>query len=397
MIRILFCETNLDGTIGGSYFSLYFLVTRLDRTKYTPVVVFHYANPIATKLQSEGVEVHILKPGKSVSGIRSIQKLQMTGIVNGITYILLPALRFRSFLRKKAISLVHANNGLDTNYSWILAAKLAGIPCVIHQRGDTADDGPLFRMFRNFVAKVICVSKATAQNAEAAGISQSKLVTVYNGIDPDLPVTRSRQQLRAQLGIAETTPLIGIAGTIRSWKGQDVVLKAVRLLKDNFPNIQCLIIGEVSNDQREYEAYLHALVEDLGISSHVRFLGHQDRVFDFVNAIDVPVHASTEPEPFGRVIIEAMALEKPIVASRAGGVTEIVVEGETGLLYTPGDAAALAACVKHLLENPELAKRLGEHGRRRVEECFHADQTVKRVMDLYEEVLPSTSAKPAAG
>lgn len=390
MTRILYCETNLDGTVGGSYFSLYYLVTRLDRTKYYPVVIFYYANPVSKLLSEQGIEVHIIKPGKRIGAFKLIRRTKLTGLINSISFILIPAFRFRRFLRSNSISLTHVNNGLDANYPWILAARLAGIPCVVHQRGDISDGGPLFRYFRKFVAKVICVSEAIARNAAAGKLPSSKLLTIYNGIDPDkLLIASGPLEVRERLGIPASAPLIGISGTIRSWKGQDVVLKAVKLLKETFPDIVCLIVGEVSKDQLEYEGYLHKLVDDLAISGHVRFLGHQDRVFEFVNAIDVPIHASTEPEPFGRVIIEAMALEKAVVASRAGGVTEIVVEGETGLMYTPGDAVELASCVKKLLQDPDLAKRLGKNGRARVERHFHADQTARRVMAVYQELLSS--------
>lgn len=389
MIRILYCETNRDGTVGGSYFSLYYLVTRLDRKKYYPIVTFHSANQVSRLLEAQGIEVHIVEFGKTVTHIKMFRQLKIVGIINSITAILIPALRFRNFIRSHTISLVHVNNGLDTNYPWILAAKSADVPCVAHQRGGIVDAGPLFRIFRHFVARVICVSQSIARDAATSQIASTKLVTIYNGIDPNLPITRSRLEIREYLGIPTSAPLIGISATIRSWKGQDIVLKAVRLLKEAFPGIVCLIIGEVTRDQREYGDYLHKLADDLAISDNIRFLGHQKKVFDFINALDVPIHASTEPEPFGRVIIEAMALEKPIVASRAGGVTEIVVEGETGLMYEPGDVAGLAACVKKLLQNPDLAQTLGMNGRRRVEEYFHANQTAKRVMALYEEILPS--------
>lgn len=392
MNRILYCETNLDGTVGGSYFSLYFLVTRLDRTKYTPIVIFHRMNPVAERMQESGIDVRIIRPGISVSGIKWIRLMRLTALINSITAILLPALRFRAFLKRNSISLVHINNGLDTNYPVILAANLASVPCVVHQRGGIADDGLPFHIFRKLVDKVICVSKSVARDTAAKRIPPSKISTIYNGIDPNLTLTRSREEVRRSLGISDTSPLVGISGTIRFWKGQDVVVKAIHLLKKTFPNITCLIIGDSPKDQAEYEGKLHGLIEELAISNNVRFLGHQDRVFDFINAIDVPIHASTVPEPFGRVIIEAMSLEKPIVASRAGGVTEIVVEGETGLMFTPGDANELAACVAKLLENPDLARTMGRNGKLRVKEFFHADQTVKQVMALYREILPVAGA-----
>lgn len=340
-------------------------------------------------MRESGIDVRVIKPGRSVSGIKMIRLMKLTAIINSVTFILLPALRYRAFLKRNAISLVHINNGLDTNYPIILAAKLANVPCLVHQRGGIADSSLFFRMFRKLVAKVICVSKSVARDTAAKCIPSSKISTIYNGIDPDLTLTRSREEVRRSLGVPDTSPLIGISGIIRFWKGQDVVLKAVHLLKEIFPNIICLIIGDAPKDQSEYEEKLHRLIDEFAISDNVRFLGYQDRVFDFINAIDVPVHASTVPEPFGRVIIEAMSLEKPIVASRAGGVTEIVVEGETGLLFPPGDADELAACVRRLLENPDLARTMGRNGNRRVREFFHADQTVKQVMALYREMLPA--------
>ncbi len=354
--------------------------------------MFHRMNPVAERMQEGGIDVRIMKPGRSVSGIKWIRLTRLTAVINSMTFILLPALRYRAFLKENAISLVHVNNGLDTNYPVILAAKLANVPCVVHQRGGIADGSLYFRMFRKLVAKVICVSRSVARDTAAKCIPPSKIATIYNGIDPDLTLTRSCEEIRRCLGIPESSPLIGISGTIRFWKGQDIVLEAVRLLKKSFPDITCLIIGDAPKDQSEYEEKLHRLIEEFAISDNIRFLGHQDHVFDFINAVDVPIHASTVPEPFGRVIIEAMSLEKPIVASRAGGVTEIVVEGETGLMFTPGDANELAACVTRLLENPDLARTMGRNGKRRVKEFFHADRTVAQVMALYREILPAADA-----
>ena len=148
-----------------------------------------------------------------------------------------------------------------------------------------------------------------------------------------------------------------------------------------------LVVGhDPSADQREL-ARLRRLAQELGIASCVRFVPWQEDVWSVYAAADVIVHASTAPEPFGLVLLEAMAARRPVVATRAGGVVDIVSDGETGLLVEPGDVDALSAAIRRLLEDHELVERLLQHAAERLQDRFTIERNAARVIRLYDQLL----------
>jgi glycosyltransferase involved in cell wall biosynthesis len=132
---------------------------------------------------------------------------------------------------------------------------------------------------------------------------------------------------------------------------------------------------------------MRALVSSLGLQNHVIFAGYHRNVPDILMMADVVVHASTRPEPFGRVILEAMACRKPVIGSRAGGVPEIIEDGCTGLMFPPGDHEALSAAILHLLTDRERAARMGEAGYRRLIDRFHVTRNVAATEQVYDRIL----------
>lgn len=219
------------------------------------------------------------------------------------------------------------------------------------------------------------------------GLNDATTVVVYDGIDtkhdqPQLDPAR----LRSAHSIGPEEPVIGVVGNIKRWKGQEIVVRAVAQLKERWPGLKCLLVGAV----REGDAYyvgLHRLVEELGIAANVVFTGFRDNPADYINAMDVFVHSSIEPEPFGRVNIEAMYLGKAVVATNMGGPTEIFENGHDGVLIEPGDPSLLAQHVAFLLASPELRRRLGENARKTVMERFTIGRSVVEIEEIYERVL----------
>src|SRR5262249_51653791 len=159
----------------------------------------------------------------------------------------------------------------------------------------------------------------------------------YDGLDlRRFRPQRSRAEVRTALGIEPAHLAIGMAANIQPWKGQDVTLRAMAALAARFPDLTAVFAGGVVRGAEWYQAALDDFAPAQGLVPRVRFLGSRSDVPDLVNAVDVVVHASVTPEPFGRVLIEAMALGKPVVASAAGGVLEIVDDGRSGFLVPPG-------------------------------------------------------------
>jgi len=185
---------------------------------------------------------------------------------------------------------------------------------------------------------------------------------VYNGIDPASFTSFTAgqlQHLRSELGLSGHL-VVGMFSRLAPWKGQHVLLEAL----SDLPHVQALFVGSALFEGDEsYADALHRRVSALELQDRVHFLGFRDDVPTLMQLVDVVVHASTAPEPFGRVIAEAMLAGTPVVATRAGGAAEIVDAGRTGLLVEPGDPAALKEVLRDLLDDRTRARTLARTAR----------------------------------
>lgn len=196
------------------------------------------------------------------------------------------------------------------------------------------------------------------------------------------------EQFRRVLGIPEGHRVVGMAGRIQPWKGQHVFLEAAELVSRKFPKTIFLIVGDaLFGLDEDYKRGLEESVEERGLSHLVRFVGFHEDMAPVYASMDIAVHASITPEPFGLVIVEAMAMARPVVASDGGGPREIVLDGITGWLTPMGDPASLAERIGRLLQDAELRERMGEEGRRRVEELFSMEQMVLAVEQTYANLM----------
>jgi glycosyltransferase involved in cell wall biosynthesis len=178
-----------------------------------------------------------------------------------------------------------------------------------------------------------------------------------------------------------------MAVNVQPWKGQDVTLKAVAALAPEFPTLKCVLAGGVVRGAEWFHERIVEFVAAQGLGGRVQLLGSRKDVPDVLNALDVVVHASVTPEPFGRILIEAMSLGKPLIASGAGGVLEIVEDGRSGLLVPPGDASAMAAALRRLLADPALRASIGAAGRTRAHDHFSVEHFAHAMQDVYDQVL----------
>ena len=220
------------------------------------------------------------------------------------------------------------------------------------------------------VDKVVANSHASAQALAAlTGRAPESIGVVHNGIDTQafirIDATR-RASLREQLALDEDTRVAGLFGRLASWKGQHVAIDALTRL----PGLHLVLVGAPLYGEEPYAQSLIDQARRLGVEERVHFAGFRDDVPAWMQAMDVILHTSTEPEPFGRVIVEGMAAGRPVIASAAGGVKEIVRHEENGLLVAPGDPQALADAIGRVLADPALAQRLADQGPLDVERHF---------------------------
>jgi len=392
--RILFCETNVDGTIGGSYYSLLYLVKGLDRSRYRATVLFSRDHSLMAAFRQAGAETIVWPPdapftfATRVPALLTIPALVLQKGLNFTLGYLYPVLARARFLRAQDITIVHLNNSIKKNHEWMAAATLAGRICVTHERGINDSYEAAAKFFGRRLDAIICISQAVHDNMVEHGANFPNLVTIHNGLDPTMmQIKTAPAELRATWRIEPAAPVIVMIGNIKQWKGQETVVRAVHRIRDKYPAVRCVFVGDTSPDDQYYETAVRGLVAELGLESNVIFTGYQRNVADFLMMSDVVVHASVLPEPFGRVILEAMACRKPVVGSRDGAITELVEEGHSGLTFTPGDSAQLAEAVLRVIGNPAEAQRLGQNGYERLIREFHVDRNVESTERLYERLL----------
>lgn len=388
--RILFVEGNVDGTIGGSYFVLLDLVRHLDRTRFEPVVVFHKDNRLIPEFRAMGVEALVVPPPEPiVPGQGLLGKLgPLRKAGNLYTTFVGPARRYARLMRDLSVDLLNLNNSIMRNHAWMLAAEMIGLPYITHEMGINQRYTRTARFFAKRMPRILCVSEAIQKHMKGKGLDLASLRVVANGLDATrYRVERSADDIRSQWGIRDDEPLAGVVGNIKSWKGQHVLIEAAALLKARGIPVKVMLVGDCAPGDAAYKDRLESLIQSKGLKESVIFTGFQSNPIDYMNAMDVVVHTSVAPEPFGIVLLEAMWLSKPLISTAIGGPLEIVVQGESGILVEPDDPAALADAVADLLSDPAKAAAMGANGKERLEDHFTVERMVNQTMSQYAEVL----------
>jgi glycosyltransferase involved in cell wall biosynthesis len=386
--RVLFFDHTAQ--MGGGEVALLNLVKYLDRRRYEPVVLVGADGPLVSRLQEAGVETHVLAVDPRIGRTRKDSLgggtiLRLGNVVRGLAF----ARKLSRFIRAGGFNVVHTNS-LKSDVLGGIAARLAGVPVVWHVRDRIHRDylpGPVAVVFRTLCRwipqRVIANSAATLQTIDPTE-KRSGICVVHDGTE--LPPTNGEAIPTIPPQQAHR-PLIGLVGRISPWKGQDVFLRAAAAVRRAFPLARFQIIGAALFDEADYERSVRSLASELKLDDCVEFTGFRSDVPALIANLDVLVHASTSGEPFGQVVIEAMAAGKPVVATNGGGIPEIVLDGQTGLLVPMRDATAMADAICHLLADPASAAAMGTRGRQRVAECFTIQRTAAGVQAVFDELL----------
>jgi len=291
-----------------------------------------------------------------------------------------------ALLRREAFSLVHTHSSVD---SWCggLAGKLAGVR-VVRSRHLSSEIRPGLnaRIVYGWLADAVIASgeQIRADVIAKSGCAPERVASVPAGADhrryhPEVDASR----IRAELGLADAGPVVGIVAVLRSWKGHRVLFDACARIKDRFPGLRVLVVGD--GPMRDN---LPVWAAELGIADRVVLAGHRDDVPECMKAMDVCVLPSLKNEATSQVMPQAMLVGTPVIASSAGGLTEVVQEGVTGRVVPPGDAPALAnalaACLGHRGESLALARRAREVALER----FTFDAQIERTLAVYRRLAP---------
>jgi len=240
-----------------------------------------------------------------------------------------------------------------------------------------------------FAALVIANSQATKAAFVAAGGRSDFVEVVYNGFQPAtyevLPTAASTKRQALEW---DDRFIIGHFSRLSPWKGQHILLEALALCD---ANVSALLVGDALFGEDDYVQQLHHQVENLGLVDRVKFLGFQSDIPTLMAACDGIAHTSTAPEPFGRVIIEAMLCGRPVIAAGAGGALELIETDKTGWLCAPGDTAQLAATINQLHHHPDRAQAIAQAGHDWARQRFHLRSTQQQIDELLQVVLAAAS------
>lgn len=294
------------------------------------------------------------------------------------------AAKIRSILAEGRIELVHANEAQAVTAAWLALANKR-VPFVISRRvGYPLSKGWIAGSRYRRADCILANSQWVADQAAASGAPREKLRVVYEGAEvPALLTTVQRAKARQRWGIPEGTPLLGCVGVLLPDKGQEWLIRALADLRRDFPQARLLLAGD-GPCRKELEK----LTGELNLSQAVIFAGFVKDVETVYAALDVFLLPSFF-EAFNNSLLAAMAYQIPSIAFRRGALTEIIEDGQSGLIVSGPDVGEICAAVKRVLLNHDLARRLGEAARARVAANFSADRMVESTLHAYEAVLGS--------
>ncbi|MBK9295065.1 MAG: glycosyltransferase family 4 protein [Oligoflexia bacterium] len=384
------CFLSIATHLGGAEKSLLDLVLGIKKN--------NYFNPIVIVAKDSGLLIDELKR-KNINVIklplpRILLRISRSKPIISFFYLFLstPQLFLYLLRLKKAIksikpSIIHTT-GIKFHIIGGFVAWLVNIPVVWHLRDIIGGFTKLVLRVEQFIfsVKIIANSLATAKSFKKSMDYDS---VIYNGFDPNIYFQNKNYFLHERFNIDKSMPIVGIVGVLARWKGQVEFIQMASELSIKNPQVYFAIIGgEIYDTQKksEYKRFLFKQVNRLGLDNRFIFMGFQKNISEVLNSLSVLVHASIEPEPFGRVIVEAMACGIPVVASRSGGVTEIFEEGKMGLMVDPKDTKQMAEKVNYLLNNQTIANQLAEEGKKEFLRKFTLEKHILLMEDLFKRL-----------
>lgn len=384
--RVLFLDH--AGELGGAELSLLELVSKLPCQSH---VCLLSDGPFKKRLEEAGVSVEVIAGGSGLHAIRRYSGLY--SLVSSVPAVL--SMVWRVAKRSKDFDLIYAN----TQKAFVVAALVSIYtrqPVIWHLRDilDAEHFSSVTRRFVIFLAnwrakKIITNSNATGTAFYEAGGSKDITKVIYNSIDfrgfeskDYTKVTKLRNKI-----VPNGRALLGMFGRLAPWKGQHILIKALV----DLPDVHAAIVGDSLFGEDKYKKQLKDIVSSLGLKDRVHFLGFRSNIYSLMKAMDIIVHASIAPEPFGRVVVEGMLSERPVIASKAGGVLEIIEHERTGLLVEPGNVEELIQAVQRLLDDQVFARSLVKQAKEVALSRFSLDLMISKVAEVISDVVSDSN------
>lgn len=364
-----------DLCIGGAQKVLLYNIRALNKREYKIIVI--------SLFNTVGLTAEIKKAGAEVICLRMANKFDLKAF-----------LRLTRLIKKNEVLVVHTHLHI-ANFFGRLAAKLAGTKVILstlHNYYGLSNENSYFRkVYYQMIdritypisTKIITVSDDLKKSyISKSKVSSKNIITIYNSIDlKDFFFQMGGQQIREELNINIGSPILGSIQLMRGCKPQDSIIYSMPKIIDKFPDLKLLLVGDGTEKKK-----LIKLVKKLKIERSVYFLGFRKDICEILAAIDIFVTCPLY-EAFGMAILEAMAMQKPVIASKVGGISEVVKENETAILVNPYDHNQLSMAIIDLLENKVKREQMGINGRKRAETLFSAEIIGGKIEALYEQLL----------
>ncbi len=378
MTPIVLAELAGSAAYGGGERYLELLFNRLDRARYRALLICPEPGPFVRRMKERGVETHLV---------------HLAPLFNPIALW-----RLTQLLARERVTILQTH-GARANFYGRIAGRLAGVPVIISTVHNSLKDYEvrslrrwcyrfLLRVTLPFVHQIICVSDANRLDLiEECPAAAARIQRVHNGVDPSaFPSQPDRKKVREELDIVAGPVLIMIARLTEA-KGHQYLLHALPCLLETWPQLSCVFVGE-----GELRDQLHRLAIELAVERSCRFVGVREDIADILAAADVAVLPSLS-EGFPFVLLEALAMGCPVVASRVNGVPELIEDRKTGLLVPARDSQALAAAIREVLSDPTAASKMGVAGRAVVRERFTVDHMVANTTAIFDAAMQDADVR----
>lgn len=395
--NILYIENGLG--FGGAVICLAACVRTLNRDKYKPIILSSH-NDLETWRSIRDVDsifIYVKQYRRPVFLKKIIASIGKTSLVLKKSFLLaiLPIetalripllLRMLTIVKKYKVDIVHLNNNIDANIEGVITAKLCKIPCVAHIRGSEYNSA-VIRFLAKYVNHFIAVSEYVKKSILDMGVPSNKITVIYDGITSD-EYERKNALVPSLSKFCFRRYNVGLFACLLEWKGHKVFIEAISILvnEHNLKDCNFFIVGDMPDGQSNYKKELKDIIENYNLGDYVIFTGYQADVFQLMEKMDIIVHTSIQPEPFGRVIIEAMSVGRPVIATGLGGPLEIIQNGVNGILIPPNEPRMLADAVINLLNDEDAARILSINAKKTVEQKFNMQTFARMIEKVFEEV-----------
>lgn len=386
--------------LGGGEVCMVALIRALDRGRFRPVVVVPERGPLTDALAAIQVPSHALKLFERMRAWRLKRHLYLH-----VHWRMRRNLRrLRAILEGERVDVLHTHGGMYPENIRHLGrlARAAGIPVVwTCGYGATYPREVAAAEIAPWVDRVIAVSHAVRDRLISTGaFDPAAIAVVHHGLDLEEwpPVgAGERDAARREFGASGGDVLFGMVGRVVRIKGHQSFLEAAAAMAERAPRARFVVVGDqrpVETSGGEFMRHLRAESRRLGLEGRLRFAGWREDVPRVMAALDVLVQPSLE-EAFGRTLLEAMAMGRPVIAARTGGMPEVVADGESGLLVPARDVESLAGAMDRLANDGALRSAMGKAGRARVEERFSLARGTRRVEAIYRDVVADAATARA--